>query len=165
MINNDDDNFIFTHNESEVWILIDNNEKKGDCGTLATLMVAAIKLLGDDSAEVLFVYPRHQSWGGLVNDDDSEINPVTGEDLGFMAPEWNNYEGCCLFQHKWWVGGLGTSKSDPYEVLMYVTLPNNSPDKNRQVWYNNTLIPVSYPTDDDVLNEILEYYYLEYYIY
>ena len=63
-----------------------------------------------------------------------------------MNPDYNYYEGCCKFQGKWWMGGLGTSKNSAYDVLMYVSAPNNSSTGKRQVWYDLQSTPVSYPS-------------------
>jgi hypothetical protein len=136
------------HDLSNVWILIDEN-KKGDCGTLSTLMKAAIQLLGDSSAEVKFVFSRHTSWNNFVKDSGSHTNNEqrsgVGTELGFMNPDYNYHEGCCKFQGKWWMGGLGTSKDSAYDVLMHVSAPNNSSTGKRQVWYDLQNTPVSYP--------------------
>lgn len=137
---------IFTHNLSAVWRLVDEY-KKGDCGTLCTLMKAAIMLLGDNSAEVLFVYSRHNSWAGLSSalSTNNETRTGVGTELGFMNPDYNYYEGCCVFQEKWWMGGLGESKDSAYNVLIHVSSPNNNATGKRQVWHDQQGYPVSYP--------------------
>jgi hypothetical protein len=130
---------------TEVWKLIDESDKTGDCRTLATLMKAAIALLGDNSSQVKYVLPRHSSWAGLV-DGSFEYHPVRNTRLGFLAPGWNNYEGCCLFQNKWWMGGLGTSQNSAYQVLLHCTNPNTDISANKQVWSDDYSHAVSYPS-------------------
>lgn len=135
---------------SVVWRLIDEN-KKGDCGTLSTLMKAIINLLGNNSASVKFVFSRHAAWEGLVKDTGARTNNekrggLAGTELGFMNMSYNYYEGCCMFQGKWWMGGLGTSQNSGYNVLMYVSSPNNSSTSKRQVWCDQTSTPVPYPS-------------------
>jgi hypothetical protein len=141
---------ICTHDLSLVWRLIDEN-KKGDCATLCTLMKAAILLLGDNSASIKFVFARHASWSGLDKDSGARTNNETragvGTELGFIRNiNYNYFEGCCLFQNKWWMGGLGTSKTSAYNVLMDVSSPNNSSTNRRQVWFDLQSTPVSYPS-------------------
>jgi hypothetical protein len=144
---------VLTHDLSKVWEIIDKN-KKADCGTLSTLMKATILLLGDETPKVKFVMPRHKSWKGLESDSswDSEKRTnflgreIEGSELGFITSFYNYYEGCCLFQEKWWIGGVGQSKNSAYEVLILVTFPNNSPNKGRQVWRDRQRLPVPYPS-------------------
>jgi hypothetical protein len=157
-----------------LWLIIDEYQRfgvnsrmraRGDCAGLSTLMKKVIELLGDNSAEVAYVFPRHKSWEGLANSSmqsvesyrDDKPYPI-GDYLGYVSQEkWNNYETCCVFQNKWWMGGLGSSKGDPLSVLLRVTLNNKdygvivpndvnaSDNHNRQCWGQQRLKSVTYP--------------------
>lgn len=123
-----------------VWEVLDDS-KKADCYTLATLMRYSLELLGVSGGSVERVYPQHYDWAGITT--GSEYSEVLGEyyQLGFVAPDdWNQFEACCVFDGKWWMGGAGASKSSPYEVLFHWTLPNAGTSGNRQVWRDRYLI-------------------------
>jgi hypothetical protein len=162
---------ILNSESKDFWIIIDsyspNNPVKvrGDCITLAKLMQKIIQLLGDNSAQTAYVYARSLSWEGLVNNTHSKnerkrlggIRGIFSEKLwlGFYTRSFNNFEGCCVFQNRWWMGGLGIAKGNPYDVLMYVSLNNkdkghNEDNGKRQCWdqtnnpnshYNNKSVP------------------------
>jgi hypothetical protein len=109
------------------WLIIDTTPNlKSDCVSLCTLMKSAIQLLGDNSAEVWFVYACSNSWNNLANTSSyaNEICVAHGHELGFWNGGNNRYERCCRFQGKWWMGGIGISKPHPIEVLRSVTSPN-----------------------------------------
>jgi hypothetical protein len=155
-----DDEFFVTANptncikstqEDLIWSLVDtrsnNNPVTGDCIVLAMLMKKIIQLLGDDSAKVAYVYARTSSWNGLVNNTHSQNEkrrqiPSTKKLwLGFYSGSFNYFEGCCVFQNKWWLGGLGKSENSALDVLYYVSKNNineNAEGDNgqRQCWHN-----------------------------
>jgi hypothetical protein len=158
------------NDRDRVWLIVDEffskgknaeNRARGDCGALSLLMKKIIELLGDDSAKVAFVYPRHKSWEGLANTSYRavEFSPDNNPKnyLGYVYGGWNNFEGCCVFQDRWWMGGLGMARNNPYNVLMRVTKNNkdqgyvsttdntNSDNGRRQCWFVNLNKSVSYP--------------------
>jgi len=113
-------------------------------------MKSVIMLLGDSSASVQFVYPRHISWNGLTQSSPSLAFSVKRGGTSVPLHIFNGgghhvYEGCCVFQNKWWMGGTGTFCNDAVSVLKAVSLPNNSPNANRQIWQDLPTIPISYP--------------------
>jgi hypothetical protein len=130
------------------WKIIDI-PTKSDCVSLCELMKSAIELLGNDSAQIWYVYARHQSWNGLAstlsNQHEScsfaRHNPHI---LGFWNGGLNKWEACCRFQNKWWMGGLGSAKDHPIEVLRTVTSPNTA-NGHHQCGECSPPTPVSYP--------------------
>ena len=142
-------NSIYGDDPIDVWDILDDGTD-ADCGSLSTLMKVSLELLGVGGAEVRFVYSRHESWSGLWS-----TNPyfscmekrVSGENdtrLGFLAPGWNNYEGCCHYDGKWWMGGAGSSESSDYDVLMHWTQPNTSAN-HHQAYHDIQSQAVDYP--------------------
>jgi hypothetical protein len=59
----------------------------------------------------------HQSWNGLSSSQNSydvmekRIAENKNTVLGFISGAWNLYEGCCVIDGKWWMGGSGTYKT------------------------------------------------------
>ena len=111
-----------------------------------------LDLLGASGSEVRFVYARHASWTGLSqtsttgNEDDGSGNILGMWFGGGTGAGWNNYEGCCVFESKWWEGGNGISKSSAYNVLTHVTGPNTSGTTNsHQCWDSAPSTAVTYP--------------------
>jgi hypothetical protein len=152
-------NWISSDDAGRAWEIVDtksrNNPLKGDCGLLAILMKKAIELLGDDTAKVGYVYARTTEWKGLVLNAPKtshgyytiEKNTFT---LVYYSGGLNKYEGCCTFQNKWWMGGLGKSAESALDVLNTVTQNNkneNAVNDNgqRQCWRTNHTISVPYP--------------------
>ena len=131
-------------NLANPWTALATN---GDCGTLSTLMKRALEILGVTGAEIRFVYARHSSWTNLwtYSTTSNERSFFFGHKLGFISGGWNNYEGTCFFNSKWWMGGAGTYRSTPLGVLLRWTLPNNNSVDQRQVWDDDHTTPVSYP--------------------
>ena len=135
------------------WQVMDG--QRGDCGTLSTLMQYELDMLGATGSEVRFVYARHASWAGLSQPSPPYTSYMetdgSGHKLGIwfgggLGQGWNNYEGCCVFQSKWWEGGNGTSQTSAYYVLRHVADPNTSGAGNsHQCWEHDTLTAVSYP--------------------
>ena len=114
----------------------------------------SLDLLGVTGSEVRFVFARHNNWTGLWNSsDDWYDNTVSewrdpsdvGTRLGYISGSWNNYEGCCFYAAKWWMGGLGDSRSSAYDVLLRVTQPNTSGTGQHQAYADDESTPVSYP--------------------
>jgi hypothetical protein len=154
-------NWISSSDTTRFWEIIDtqysNNAVKGDCGALSHLMKKIILLLGDESTKVCYVYPRHSTWNGIVNGpselhpDPNRLQPPDNKERTFLIYVGNCYEGCCYFQNKFWMGGIGISKNSPHEVLLYVTAPNtdkndpNNARNQRQCWSDNDTIHVDYP--------------------
>ena len=138
---------------STAWEVMDG--KTADCGSLSTLMKYELDLLGATGAEVRFVYARHASWTGLsqpsppyasYNETDGSGHKLGMWFGGGSGQGWNNYEGCCSFQSKWWEGGNGISKNSAYEVLLHVTSPNiDGATNSHQCWEHDTLTAVPYP--------------------
>ena len=135
------------------WEVMDGN--KADCGTLSTLMKYELDMLGATGSEVRFVFARHASWVGLSQPSPPDGTYLetdgSGHELGIwfssgLGRGWNNYEGCCLFQSKWWEGGLGSSQTSAYNVLRHVADPNTSGSSNsHQCWDHDLPTAVSYP--------------------
>ncbi len=135
------------------WEVLDGTE--ADCGTLSTLMKFELEQLGCNGAKVMYVYARHAGWQGLAqespagNETDKNGNLL---DMWFAVPPLfedggNRYEGCCVFQGKWWMGGIGRARSSARDVLFEVTYPNKDGRTNsHQAWSNNTMKSVDYPT-------------------
>jgi len=115
------------------WRVIDEN-KDADCGSICTAMKLSLDLLGLSGAEVRYVYPQYDDWAGLWSTSSNWRTNAENRDgteytrLGFYngPTQWNNYEGCCFFDGKWWLGGPGESRTSAYEVLMAVTYPNTN---------------------------------------
>ena len=135
------------------WEIMDG--MNADCGSLSTLMKYELDLLGATGSEVRFVYARHASWIGLSQPTPPYASYIesdgSGNILGMwfgggLGAGWNNYEGCCVFQSKWWEGGTGIAKDSDYEVLLHVTSPNiNGTTNSHQCWSHDTPTAVAYP--------------------
>ena len=140
---------------SSAWLVMSG--KKGDCGTLSTLMKYELDMLGATGAEVRLVFPRHASWLGLSQPAPPYAlhreSDGTGHTLGMwfgggLGSGWNDYEGCCVFKSKWWEGGYGISKNSAYQVLLHVTSPNiNGTNNSHQFWSHDIPSAVLYPSD------------------
>ena len=138
---------------SNAWAVMDGY--LSDCGTLSTLMKYELDLLGATGSEVRFVYARHESWTGLSQPSPPYASYKEYDESGNWLGMWfssgsgqglNKYEGCCVFQSKWWEGGNGLATNSAYEVLLYLTSPNTSGTNNsHQCWSHDTPTAVSYP--------------------
>ena len=136
-------NSIFS-NLTNAWQVLDGQH--GDCGTLSTLMKQELDLLGATDSAVKYVYAcsTNSGWSPLVGDQpsfDLMVHRVPGDDntrLGFISGGWNNYEGCCLFQGKYWMGGAGDYKTNAALVLHRWADPNDSPTSSRQCYLDQT---------------------------
>jgi hypothetical protein len=126
---------------------------KADCGTLSTLMKYELDLLGASGSAVNFVYSCHADWSHLSS-ASSTANETDGSgDILIMwfgsaglGAGYNNYEGCCVFQSKWWEGGNGRGAASAYQVNQDSTLPNTSGTAtSHQAWNNATATAVAYP--------------------
>ena len=112
-----------------------------------------LNLLGAIGSEVRYVFARHESWTGLsstvrlANEFDENNHPLKiwfGHGSG--AGE-NSYEGCCVFECKWWMGGTGTAKNNAGQVWWEVVRPNqNGKHKSHQYWQHQRLIKVDHPS-------------------
>ncbi|MDR2438163.1 MAG: hypothetical protein LBE12_02175 [Planctomycetaceae bacterium] len=135
------------------WDIIDK-PTKSDCISLCTFMKKVIELLGDDSAEIWYVYARHRSWLGLASKSSTNHEKCSQTNhnphvLGYWAAGGFNYwEACCRFQNKWWMGGEGKAEDHPIEILRAVTKPNTQ-DGNHQCDECVPSVPVSYPWTTD----------------
>lgn len=137
------------------WEVLDG--KKSNCVTLSTCMKYQLDLLGASGAVVCCVYARHTSWTGLSN---TKMPPKDlymeytseGDFLGMWLGSgtyyfFNRYEGCCVFEGKWWKGGYGAAETSAYNVLMNVTSPNTSgATVEHQCWDTDNYTAVSYPS-------------------
>ena len=118
-------------NMSTAWQVMDGT--MADCSTLSTLMCYELDTLGAVGAVVRVVCACHQDWSHLAQDPvafDGFETDAGGKDLGiwFGAGGWNYYEGCCVFQGKWWMGGFGASNPSAVTVLkdIWVSGPNTT---------------------------------------
>lgn len=138
---------------STAWQVMDNCS--GDCGTLSTLMKYECDMLGATGAVVSFVFARNASWVGL-SEPSPPVAPYVetnsaGSPLGMwfgggLGAGWNIYEGCCVFQSKWWMGGNGFATNTAYDVLIYNTAPNiDGTSNSHQCWSSNVTNAVAYP--------------------
>ena len=131
------------------WSVMDGTN--ADCGTLSTLMKSELDLVGALGSAVKYVYSRHDSWDRLVTDNPSfgdMEHRVPGNDatrLGFISGGWNNYEGCCLFQSKYWMGGAGAAEAKAVDVLHHWVDPNTSATGNHQCYWDQPSQVVAYP--------------------
>ncbi|MDR2763078.1 MAG: hypothetical protein LBB88_10780 [Planctomycetaceae bacterium] len=160
------------HPENQLWLIVDHVitmgrasriRARGDCGAQAQLMKKIIELLGDDSAKIAYVFPRHNSWDGLAHESHNEVEQLG---FGYVMGSWNNYEGCCIFQNKWWMGGFGKSQDNALKVLLYVTMNNKdkgyvsnaegilSDNGNRQCWETNQNRCISYPPGQPTASQL-----------
>jgi len=140
---------------TNAWAVLDGND--ADCATLSTLMKQELDLLGAADSAVKLVYarlgPDNSGWTGVVQDSPPStgyyVYRVPGNystRLGYVAGNgFNNYEGCCLFQGKYWMGGLGTSRTSAAGVLHYVADPNTSSTAHHQCYYDQQNQFVPYP--------------------
>jgi hypothetical protein len=84
-----------------------------------------LNILGAYGAQLRYVYPRHANWT-LLETNTSNDNETDGN--GHLLVLWyadethgaglNLHQGCCVFQGKWWQGGLDQSQPSAYEVLI-----------------------------------------------
>lgn len=74
-------------------------------------------------------------------------NALTIWVAGGLGAGINFYEGCCVFQSKWWMGGIGSATNSAYSVLRYMADPNDSGNTNysHQCWQNDITNYVTYP--------------------
>jgi len=95
------------------------------------------------------VLPRAFSWADLAQDYDDyvrDIDPDNGSPLAFWAGSGNKFEGCCLFNNEWWMGGTGTYAPCAKDVLAILTCPNTPGASNYQYWeYDFDRNVVDYP--------------------
>ncbi len=147
-----------------VWEILDRHGG-GDCVSLATLMKAEVDMLGATGSKVEYVYACHRDWSHLSSQfananeyDDSHTNKLGmyfGSRYHGAAGDthhgggWNNYEGCCEFDGKWWMGGFGKSKPSAKEVLWFVVRPNdvNGTVEDHQCYENDMTQCVSRPPE------------------
>jgi hypothetical protein len=118
-----------------------------------------LDLLGLIGAEVRFVYARHENWIGLsstnslANEKDALENELYiwfgSESIDpdqIILDQKNRYEGCCVFNGKWWMGGFGYAKDNAGQVWWTVVSPNQDGSRNsHQCWYNQPLLRVTHP--------------------
>lgn len=123
-----------------------------DCGTLATLMKYELDMLGASGSYVTFVYARHDNWNGLCwgpppshSRQEHRISNNDGTRLGYVNTGWNDHEGCCVYDDRWWMGGIGQSSTSALEVLMFLISPNNDPAGHRQCYFDLQNQFVKYP--------------------
>lgn len=141
------------------WATLDGNNT-ADCVSLSTLMKLELDALGCGGAQVKVVTARNSSWTGVSqsfdfkNPPQLEASPSDSTNTLWMyipAP-WpmNRFEGCCVFNNKWWMGGTGSAVSSDKEVLAKMTCPNNAQCDSkttvaRQAWRSAPLVAVKYP--------------------
>ncbi len=138
---------------TNAWQVMDGTS--ADCGTLSTLMKYELDLLGATGSAVKYVYARHASWSGLVSDSPSFSvmeHRVPGDNntrLGFISGGWNNYEGCCLFRSKYWMGGAGAAETKAVDVLHHWVDPNTAATGNHQCYFDqqNQVVPYAPPPE------------------
>jgi len=119
---------------------------KGDCSTLAWLMKFELKMLGVDGAETVLVHPCSANWNALLGDAEFEFNAPNRFQLVFYnGGGLNYYEGGCRYNHVYWCApfadpGIGLTFSSAWNVLQYVSGPNNQNNggnvniSNHQAW-------------------------------
>ena len=120
-----------------------------DCATVSKLMKSELELLGVTGAQVKYIYARHASWNGLAQDapagaEIEQLNTIpfspanpTERGLIMWIRFYNNYEACCLFKGKYWMGNFGESRTKAVDVLSATTdYPNvnSGADKLHQAW-------------------------------
>jgi Tfp pilus assembly protein PilZ len=148
------DNSVYQDPATWPWSVMDGTN--ADCATLSWLMKYELDCVGATDAGVWFVYPRHTNWTGLSSQTvpplASETNQYGGSlriwiASGGSCEGLNRYEGCCVFQSKWWMGGEGQSTNSAYSVLRYLADPNTNGNLslNHQCWHNDTTNYVEYP--------------------
>ena len=71
--------------------------------------------------------------------------------LGFISGGWNNFEACCFFQKKYWMGGAGIAKVKAVDVLYYWLGLNNTP-KNHQCYADRKKQIVNFPPPPEPIN-------------
>jgi hypothetical protein len=140
------------------WAAMDGT--RCDCITLSTLMMESMNLVGAPGAQTRFVWPKHANWTNLWDTTGTHqetlvtASPPRNTLLGFDSGGWNNYEGCCFFNNKWWMGGSGISEATALDVLQHWTLPNNvddgpstpnNPATNKQCYQDAQSVHVPYP--------------------
>jgi hypothetical protein len=123
-----------------------------DCGSVSTLMKYELDVIGATGAEVKYVHACHADWTHLASTAPGDFETDGGGNrLGMWFGNgdgfgWNNYEGCCVFQSKWWEGGNARGVSSAYQVLMDSTSPNtNGTNNSHQAWINDQPTAVPYP--------------------
>lgn len=125
------------------------NGVRGDCGTLATLMKYELDLIGATGASVQYVHACHANWDSLLGPAEKDGERVLGMwfgDVLGLGYGWNNYEGCCEFEGKWWEGGNGVGAASAVAVLHDSCDPNVSGATNsHQCWSGATSVAVGYP--------------------
>lgn len=145
------DNSVYGDPITWPWSVMDGTN--ADCGTLSWLMKYELDCLGATNVEVKFVYPRHASWNGLSSGappggyEQQGTNKLVIWVAGGSGAGRNRYEGCCVFQSKWWMGGIGSATNSAYSVLRYMADPNDSGSTNssHQCWENDIFNYVTYP--------------------
>jgi hypothetical protein len=140
-----------TWHGSDAWNVIDL-PSGADCGSLGWLMHNVLELLGIGGSEARFVYACHADWSHLWDDEPAQNEPhptLPGEYLGMWfggADSWNNYEGCCHYDGKWWRGGYGDTRNSAENVLHSVCDPNIDGVANpHQAWTFAPSVHVDYP--------------------
>ncbi|HET6247247.1 MAG TPA: hypothetical protein VFE47_06050 [Tepidisphaeraceae bacterium] len=150
-------------NLTTAWQIMDGTN--ADCGSLCTLMKSELDMLGATGSKVQFVYACHQDWSHLYSQSPlaNETNAGgvmlgmyfgsrhhnVGSDLAPLPLGFNNYEGCCEFQGKWWMGGLSRHNPQPSAeaVLGYVVEPNQDGTvEDHQCYLNDLETHVSLPS-------------------
>ena len=129
------------------WCVLDG--KKADCVTLCTLLKYELDIIGAPGAQIGYVFPRTKSWTGLWQLDSaqgrSQVNDSNRPLIYINDRVPNIFEGCCSFQGQWWMGGTGTFRKQPVEVLHAVADPNNDPGQNHQCFVMQVANVVPFP--------------------
>jgi hypothetical protein len=136
------------HVYNTAWEIMDGNQ--ADCITLSWLMKYELDILGALGSAVGYVRPRHDSWDGLLNNSpeygfEMRVPGNASTKLIFLAGLPNEYEGCCIFQGLYWMGGTGQAMSAAAAVLHYWANPNTDADHNHQCYLDRQNQVVSYP--------------------
>lgn len=148
---------------SNPWIALDGTDV--DCVTLCKLMKESLSLLGHGEATIHYVYAKHASWdGNIIQDTPSGTFESSGHPsyykLGYLSGGplqylFNQWEGVCKVNngssYMYWMGGTGTYKDRPSEVLFYVAGARSLPI-NKQIFENNAVFEnfderVPYPSE------------------
>jgi hypothetical protein len=136
------------------WTVLDGGHN-ADCATLANLMKYELDLLGATDSAVKYVIAWTGNWTGWIVQNGPPFSMycrVPGDPstrLGFISGGWNNFEGCCLFQGKYWMGGAGDYRTTAALVLHRWADPNNNPNGNHQCYADQQDQVVPYPPQPD----------------